>query len=281
VNSKEEVATSNPETKGYPSVSIYSYDVYGDATHVWQQTESGNIDDLWEPRTPAKSVGRKEIEDDEPDNAQKEFSSMQLKSFDYSYFLLSFLIGVWQWWCVNHGTDNIVTVILFILMGLPFALASYAHVLRHTVAERPNWPRMLFLWVGMPLSLGVAALILLAETGILYAAGFGIDNLPFDSLRFLIGEGAASLMWAICLMMWSREPGLSLSKTRFLGVSTTIFVGVLSAQGLSQLILRNFRKDIYFLLTSVVVTTLSAFMVTLLSGNAKEARRAPSLTSEP
>ena len=199
---------------------------------------------------------------------------MQLKTFDYGYLLLSSLIGVWQWWCVNRGTDNIVSAILFVLMGLPFALVSYAHLLLHTVEERPNWPRLLFLWIGMPLSLGAAALTLLAETGVLYATGFGIDNLPFDSLRFLIGEGAGSLVWAICLMMWSRESRVNLSKTQFLGVSTTIFMGVLLAQGLSLLILTNFHKDIYFLLTSVVVTTLSAFMATLLSGNAKQASRA-------
>jgi RHS repeat-associated protein len=53
VNSKGEVTVSNPETKGYPSASIYSYDSGGNAQDVWQQTESGNINDLVGPRHPA------------------------------------------------------------------------------------------------------------------------------------------------------------------------------------------------------------------------------------
>src|SRR5205814_10285033 len=53
VNSKGEVTVSNPETKGYRSVSVYSYDSGGNAQDVWQQPESGNIDDLFGPRKPA------------------------------------------------------------------------------------------------------------------------------------------------------------------------------------------------------------------------------------
>ena len=41
VNSKGEVTVSDPETKGYPSASIYSYDSQGNASNIWQQTESG------------------------------------------------------------------------------------------------------------------------------------------------------------------------------------------------------------------------------------------------
>lgn len=64
VNSKGEVTVSDPQTKGYPSVSIYSYDSDGDATDVWQQTESGNINDLTGPRKPARSDGQKAIDQD-------------------------------------------------------------------------------------------------------------------------------------------------------------------------------------------------------------------------
>lgn len=55
VNSKGDVTVSDPQSKGYPSVSIYSYDSYGDATDVWQQTESGNINDLMGPGKPANN----------------------------------------------------------------------------------------------------------------------------------------------------------------------------------------------------------------------------------
>jgi RHS repeat-associated protein len=54
VNSKGQVMVSNPETKGYPSVSVYSYDSGGNAQDVWQQTE-GNINDLVGPRKPANN----------------------------------------------------------------------------------------------------------------------------------------------------------------------------------------------------------------------------------
>jgi hypothetical protein len=55
VSSKGVVTVSDQETKGYPSVSVYSYDAEGDSNNVWQQTESGNIDDLNGPMKPAAS----------------------------------------------------------------------------------------------------------------------------------------------------------------------------------------------------------------------------------
>ena len=45
--------TVHAETKGYPSLSIYSYDAAGDVENGWQQPESGNIDDLNGPLNPA------------------------------------------------------------------------------------------------------------------------------------------------------------------------------------------------------------------------------------
>ena len=64
VNSKGEVTVSDPETKGYPSVSIYSYNSKGDATDVWQQTENGRIDDLMGPRKSTTSDGQKAAAED-------------------------------------------------------------------------------------------------------------------------------------------------------------------------------------------------------------------------
>jgi len=65
VNSKGEVTVSDPQTKGYPSVSIYSYDSNGNVQPGdWQQTESGNIDDLQGPRKPAESEAQKAEHED-------------------------------------------------------------------------------------------------------------------------------------------------------------------------------------------------------------------------
>jgi len=133
---------------------------------------------------------------------------------------------------------------------------------------------MLVLWAGMPLSLVVGSLAILAETGIMYAAGFGIDNLPFDDLRLLVGEGAACLVWATCLLVWSRQPGLRLSRNRLLALSATLFAGVLSVRGLSILILKGFHKQIhlemYLLLTSIVATTISALILVFLRSKGQE-----------
>jgi hypothetical protein len=187
------------------------------------------------------------------------------KSIDYLYVLFSGLAGWWQAWCANYGRDS---VLIFIFMSLPFALASYAHAsllgTNSTAATPPDWKRMLALWVGMPLSLVVGSLTILAETGIMYAAGFGIVNLPFDDLRLLIGEGAACLMWATCLLVWSRQPGLRPSRNRLLGLFAVLFASVLFAYGISELILRTLHKDLFILLTSVVATTISAMMLIFL-----------------
>jgi len=136
---------------------------------------------------------------------------------------------------------------------------------------------MLVLWAGMPLSLVVASLTILTETGMMYAAGLGIDNLPFYDLRLLIGEGGACLMWATCLLVWSRQPGLRLSRSRLLAVFAILFAGVLFAYGLSYLIRRSFHKDLFILLTSIVVTTISALILVFLRRKAKEVGEWPTL----
>ena len=153
-------------------------------------------------------------------------------------------------------------------MGLPFALASYAHASSRrttgTPTERPDSRRILVLWAGMPISLLVGALIMFAETGIMHAAGFGMENLPFEPFRRLLGEGAACLAWATCLLIWSHRSSLRLSRKRLVALSTSLFVCVVAAYCLSLLIFKNFHKDVYFLLTSVFASTLSALILVLL-----------------
>jgi hypothetical protein len=203
-----------------------------------------------------------------------ESSSMRLKSAGYIYVLLSSLAGVWQWWCFDYGRDNLLTVTLGILMSLPFALVSYAYVslfrTSSRVVARPDWKRILVLWAGMPLSLATGSLAILVQTRIMYAVGFRTDNPPFYALRLVIGEGAACLVWATCLLVWSNESGSHLSRNRLLALFTTLFASVLSAHGLSNLVLKSLHKEIYFLLTSVVATTISAMILVFLTGKATE-----------
>ena len=179
-------------------------------------------------------------------------------TIDYIYFLLSCIAGVWQAWCFDYGRDNALTIMLGAFMGLPFALASYIHSSIH-VAERPDWKRLLILWVGMPLSLVVGALMLLAETGIMRAVGYDMDHLPFYRLRLLIGEAVACSAWAMCLLLWVRYHRRSGSPYRFFVVFATLYAGVLLVNGFSVLVHRSSSR--YFLVASIVETALSAVIV--------------------
>jgi hypothetical protein len=96
------------------------------------------------------------------------------------------------------------------------------------------------------------------------AAGYGIDNLPFYDVRLLIGEAAACLAWAACLLVWSSRPLRNFSKKNLLVIWAALFAIVLSAYGGSKLVLANFHKDVYFLLTSITATLLSALILVLL-----------------
>jgi hypothetical protein len=195
---------------------------------------------------------------------------MQLKLIDYGYILFSCLAGVWQGWCFGYSGS----ALLVIPMSLPFAVASYVHARLSSntgdIARRPDWRRMLILWTGMPLSLVFSALIILAETEIMSITGFGVVNLPFANLRLLIGEGAASLGWATCLLLWSHKQGSRLPRTRLLALFVILFAGVLAAHVLSKVMLLFFQKDIHFVLTSAIVTTLSALILVFLRSKSIE-----------
>jgi RHS repeat-associated protein len=67
VDSSGHVIVTSAETKGYPSASIYSYNSAGDATDVWEQTESGHSTDLYGPRKAATSEnpGGKAVREDQ------------------------------------------------------------------------------------------------------------------------------------------------------------------------------------------------------------------------
>jgi hypothetical protein len=129
---------------------------------------------------------------------------------------------------------------------------------------------MLILWAGMPLSLVVFSLTVAAGTGIMYLFGFGVVNLPLYNLRLMIGEGAASLVWAVCLLEWSRRPGLGLSRNHLLATSATLFAGALFAHGLTYLVLRTFHRDFYVYLESIVATVLSVLVLVFLKRKTEE-----------
>lgn len=190
-------------------------------------------------------------------------SRMQLASVDYGYILLACIAGVWQAWCFNYGSNRLL-VLVVIAMSLPFALSTYAHAafLRRArlVAELPDWKRMLILWAGMPLSLTTFSLVSLAETRLMYSLGFGLVDLPYYQFRLLVGEAAACLVWAICLLMWSRQAGTGVPRNSLLEAFAILFVGVLFANGLAYLVLKLFNRDFYFYFESVVATTISAFI---------------------
>jgi len=196
----------------------------------------------------------------------------QLRPADYIYILLSCIAGIWQAWCFSYGSNNLIMLVV-IAMSLPFALVSYIHAsLRGAtgdIAERPGWKRAFVLWAGMPLSLVVFSVTVLAETGIMDVSGFGILNLPFITLRLLIGEGAASFVWAICLLISGRQSGLHLARNLLFLTFAALFAGVLFASGLAYLVSRVFHADIYVYLESTVATTISAVILVFLRNKEK------------
>ena len=182
---------------------------------------------------------------------------------DYIYFAIACFAGVWQAWCFEYGADNALTIILGLSMGLPFALASYSHatiVSKSTASgEGADWKRTLILWLGMPISVLIGALTILAGTVLMSALGYGRDNLPFYSLRLLIGEAVACLVWAKCLQLWLRDQWRPGSRNRLFVVFATLYAGVLFTRGFSVLLHKYSSK--YFLVTSICETALSAMIV--------------------
>jgi hypothetical protein len=190
--------------------------------------------------------------------------SMQYKLVAFCYVLLSCAAGIWQGWCFAYSSNALIILV----MGVPFALICYAYASLTTItsaaAERPHWSRMIILWAGMPLSLLMFALTALAETGIMNILGFGMVNLPFYNGRLLIAEAAASLVWAACLLLWSRTLRFRLSRNRFLLIFASLYGSVLLASGLTYLANRLLHKDLHVYLESSVVTAISAAIVIFL-----------------
>lgn len=151
-------------------------------------------------------------------------------------------------------------------MGLPFALASYVHA---SALSRilPDWKRVTVLWLGMPLSMLAAALLMLTETGAMYAAGLGVNDLPFLTARFLIGESAACLVWAGCLLIWAKRP----FRGHLLSIFAFLYAGVFLSYGLARAVQRWADKDVYLLSVSLIETLISALCLISLVQRRKPA----------
>ena len=182
--------------------------------------------------------------------------NMRLRLGDYAYLLASCAAAVWQAWCFNSSK----TVWLIVPMGLPFALATYAHAFSLN-GSRPSWRRIVVLWGGMPLSMLAAALLMAAETGGMYVAGFGVDDLPFLITRFLIGMSAGCLLWTGCLIVWCQRP----RHNRFLIIFVFLYAGVLLSYGVYRILQRlGAEKTNYLFLLSIIETVISAACLILL-----------------
>jgi len=193
---------------------------------------------------------------------------MRLKSVDYIYVLLSCVLGIWQAWCLNYPSNGLLLAIPGSLWSLPFALASYAHasLLKKAgiVNQHPDWKRVLVLWAGMPLSLVAFSLTGLMETQIMSVFYRTADNLPLFNLRVLIAEGVGSVVWAVCLLVWSGRPSLRVFLRSLPTPSAILFASALSAYGLATLLFRSFHKDMLLVLTSTVTTAVSAVILIVL-----------------
>jgi hypothetical protein len=186
----------------------------------------------------------------------------------YSYIFLACLAALWQWWCLQRGGNNTFAIVtLILLMGLPFALATYVYAASAVppAVPRRRWRGMLVLWAGMPISLVAGISIIGAQTAIMYAAGFR-DDLPLYTVRLVIGEACACLAWALCLQTSLRQMGPNRERRRFPGLFVALFAGVLFVEVLSWLTLRYWHKDIFFISLSIVVTVISALALSVKMG---------------
>jgi len=177
-----------------------------------------------------------------------------LTASDYAYLAACCVAALWQSWCFESSN-----VWLVVPVGLPFALAAYIHA---SILDRasPNWKRVMVLWAGMPLSTLAAALLAAGETGAMYAAGLGVDDLPFLISRFLIAESAACAVWAGCLLFWSNKP----FRSEFLLIFTFLYAGVFLSYGISLAVQKRASKDTYLLSVSLIETLISALCIVRL-----------------
>lgn len=186
-----------------------------------------------------------------------------LTAVDCVYLVACCAAAVWQAWCF----DSYKTARLVVPLGLPFALASYTHALALN-RTLPDWKRGIVLWAGMPLSVLAAALLMLIETGVMYAAGLGVDDLPFLTARFLMGESAACLVWAGCLLIWSKRP----FRSHLLSIFAFLYAGVFLSYGLAHAVQRWADKHVYSLSVSLVETLISALCLVVLDRRKKLAQ---------
>lgn len=119
----------------------------------------------------------------------------------------------------------------------------------------------------MPLSILAAALLMLTETGAMYAAGLGVNDLPFLTARFLIGESAACVVWAGCLLIWSKTP----FRSHLLSIFAFLYTGVFLSYGLARAVQRWADKDVYWLSASLIETLISALCLISLVQRRKPA----------
>ena len=193
---------------------------------------------------------------------------IKLKAADYAYFIAACGAGVWQAWCLNYSGDDILSIFLVLSFSVSFAVASYGYLsaFRGTEARdtQPPWKPILVLWAGMPLSVVLASLSMLATLELSRAVGFGADNnVPLVYLVIAMGEGVACLAWAKCLQIFCRQVGSGELPGRFRTVFVSLFLSVLLAEGLIRLAPSYPSPEMYFGSISVLATATSAIILVI------------------
>jgi len=206
-------------------------------------------------------------------------SPKRLKSADYVFLMAACGAGMWQAWCISYPRDDIFSIFLVMSFGVPFAVASYGYLSAFSGTgardTRPPWKPILVLWAGMPPSVVLASLSMLATSQVSRAVGFRIDNnIPFAYFVIAMGESVACLAWAKCLQIFCRQIGLGELHGRLKAVFVSLFVSVLLAEGLLKLSPSYPSQRISLGCISVLATITSA---TILVISAKRG----SLAEEP
>ena len=116
-----------------------------------------------------------------------------------------------------------------------------------------------------------AALLMAAETGAMYVAGFGVNDLPFLNTRFLIGMSAGCLLWTGCLIVWCQRP----RHNRFFMIFVFLYAGVLLSYGVYRILQRlGAEKTNYSFLVSIIETVISAACLILLGNSGTDGEQA-------